>query len=208
MFAHHQKGAVDFQVIKTWAPWLILGCCIGTYVASFTDAKGLYLIFAWGGLLYGIYFLYPQILEKVALKKRSMPSGFARASLVSCLGGISSLLGIAGGTVTVITMSVCQRPIYEAVATASGVGLIIGSVGALGFLLIGINETNLPFGSIGYINFPALLIISILSVLTAPYGVRWAHSLDESKLKKFFGFYLLLVSAGMFFKANLTVAEI
>ena len=51
-----------------------------------------------------------------------MPSGFARASLVSCLGGISSLLGIAGGTVTVITMSVCQRPIYEAVATASGVG--------------------------------------------------------------------------------------
>ena len=91
---------------------------------------------------------------------------------------------------------------------SSGVGLIIGSVGALGFLLIGINETNLPFGSIGYINFPALLIISILSVLTAPYGVRWAHSLDESKLKKFFGFYLLLVSAGMFFKANLTVAEI
>ena len=105
-------------------------------------------------------------------------------------------------------MSVCQRPIYEAVATASGVGLIIGSVGALGFLLIGINETNLPFGSIGYINFPALLIISILSVLTAPYGVKWAHSLDESKLKKFFGFYLLLVSAGMFFKANLTLAEI
>ena len=62
MFAHHQKGAVDFQVIKTWAPWLILGCCFGTYIASFTDAKGLYLIFAWGVLLYGIYFLYPQNL--------------------------------------------------------------------------------------------------------------------------------------------------
>ena len=59
---------------------------------------------------------------------------FARAGLVSFLGGFSALLGIAGGTITVITMSICKRPIYQAVATASGVGLIIGLVGALGFL--------------------------------------------------------------------------
>ena len=204
LMSHNKKGAVDFLVLKEWAPWLVFGVIIGIFIASYSQAEELYLIFAWGVLFYGIYFLFPQILDQTAMKQRDMPVGFARAGLVSFLGGFSALLGIAGGTITVITMSICKRPIYQAVATASGVGLIIGLVGALGFLILGFNKTDLPFGSLGFINVPAVLIISLVSILTAPIGVEWAHNLEENKLKRLFGLYLLLVSSGMFWKASLS----
>ena len=204
LMSHNKKGAVDFLVLKEWAPWLVFGVIIGIFIASYSQAEELYLIFAWGVLFYGIYFLFPQILDQTAMKQRDMPVGFARAGLVSFLGGFSALLGIAGGTITVITMSICKRPIYQAVATASGVGLIIGLVGSLGFLVLGFNKTDLPFGSLGFINIPAVLIISLVSILTAPIGVEWAHNLEEDKLKRLFGLYLLLVSSGMFWKASLS----
>ena len=204
LMSHNKKGAVDFLVLKAGAPWLVIGVIIGIFIASYSQAEELYLIFAWGVLFYGIYFLFPKILDQTAMKQRDMPAGFARAGLVSFLGGFSALLGIAGGTITVITMSVCKRPIYQAVATASGVGLIIGLVGALGFLILGFNKTDLPFGSLGFINIPAVLIISLVSILTAPIGVEWAHNLEENKLKRLFGLYLLLVSSGMFWKASLS----
>ena len=204
LISHNKKGAVDFLVLKEWAPWLVLGVIIGIFIASYSQAEELYLIFAWGVLFYGIYFLFPKILDQTAMKQRDMPVGFARAGLVSFLGGFSALLGIAGGTITVITMSICKRPIYQAVATASGVGLIIGLVGAAGFLILGFNKTDLPFGSLGFINIPAVLIISLVSILTAPIGVEWAHNLEENKLKRLFGLYLLFVSSGMFWKASLS----
>ena len=204
LISHNKKGAVDFLVLKEWAPWLVVGVVIGIFIASYSQAEELYLIFAWGVLFYGIYFLFPKILDQTAMKQRDMPVGFARAGLVSFLGGFSALLGIAGGTITVITMSICKRPIYQAVATASGVGLIIGLVGAVGFLILGFNKTDLPFGSLGFINIPAVLIISLVSILTAPIGVEWAHNLEENKLKRLFGLYLLFVSSGMFWKASLS----
>ena len=208
LISHNKKGAVDFLVLREWAPWLVVGVIIGIFIASYSQAEELYLIFAWGVLFYGIYFLFPKILDQTAMKQRDMPVGFARAGLVSFLGGFSALLGIAGGTITVITMSICKRPIYQAVATASGVGLIIGLVGALGFLVLGFNKTDLPFGSLGFINIPAVLIISLVSILTAPIGVEWAHNLEENKLKRLFGLYLLLVSSGMFWKASLSASII
>ena len=98
-----------------------------------TNGDRLYAIFAIGVLIYAIYFLFPDRFSNQKTPAPKMPSGLPRASLASFLGGFSALLGIGGGTVTVITMVTCQRPIYQAVATASGVGFIIGLAGAVGF---------------------------------------------------------------------------
>ena len=202
--SHSKRGAVDFDILKSWTPWLLFGVGFGLWIASDAEVRDIYLIFAAGVFFYGLYFSFPQLVNQLSNKKCSMPSGLTKVALVSFLGGFSALLGIAGGTITVITMSICRRPIYQAVATASGVGLIIGLGGSIGFLILGLNKSNLPYGSIGYVNLPALILISLMSVLTAPVGVRWAHNLEEEKLKKIFGAYLFFVSAGMFWKSNYT----
>lgn len=198
--AHHARGAVDFGVLRDWSLWLILGVGVGLYVAAVTDGRRLFLVFAIGVLLYSLYFLFPGYFSRLNTSL-SMPRGAARAGLASVLGGFSALLGIGGGTVTVITMVMCNRPVHQAVATAAGVGFIIAVPGTIGFLVLGLGVEGLPFGSLGYVNVPALLAISAVSVVTAPIGARWAHSLDEYRLKRLFGCYLLFVSVTMFYKS-------
>ena len=198
--AHKKKGAVDFLVLKDWSGWLVVGVVIGLYIASQTSSESLIIVFATGVLIYSIYFLFPSLFAGTS-NTLTMPKGIFKAGLASFLGGFSALLGIGGGTITVMTMVVCNRTAHQAVATAAGVGFIIGLPGAIGFLLMGHNVNNLPYGTFGYVNIPALLAISAGSILTAPLGAKWAHSLEEANLKRIFGFYLIAVSISMFYKA-------
>lgn len=198
--AHKKKGAVDFLVLKDWSIWLVVGVVIGLYIASQTSSESLILVFAIGVLLYSIYFLFPALFAGTS-NTLTMPKGIFKAGLASFLGGFSALLGIGGGTITVMTMVICNRSVHQAVATAAGVGFIIGIPGSIGFLLMGQNIENLPYGTFGFINIPALVAISVGSVMTAPLGAKWAHSLDEVSLKKTFGLYLVVVAISMFYKA-------
>ncbi|WP_317931035.1 sulfite exporter TauE/SafE family protein [Halioxenophilus sp. WMMB6] len=198
--AHKKKGAVDFQVLKSWSIWLLVGVGFGVLIASQVHSENLVVIFASGVLVYSIYFLFPHWFKP----KRTdieMPTGPFRAALATFLGGFSSLLGIGGGTITVITMVMCHRTVHQAVATAAGVGFIIGLPGAIGFAVMGFHHANLPWGSLGYINIPALIAIAAASIITAPIGAKWAHNLNELHLKRLFGVYLIIVSANMYYKA-------
>ena len=195
---HHKLGSLDREVLRTWAPWLTIGVAVGVYLASQTDAKGLTLVFAGGVGFYSIYFLFPTMLDKYSFER--LPSGLSRASFATVLGGFSALLGIGGGTPTVITMTLCGRSIVQAVGTATGVGFIIGLAGCLGFCMIGLMQSMSvgPPGSLGFVNLPALLAISLASLITAPMGAKLAHDLEQIVLKRMFGIYLIAVSITMF----------
>jgi uncharacterized membrane protein YfcA len=201
VMAHKRRGAVDFGILKSWAIWIILGVFGGLMLANITSSNGLILVFAGGVLLYSIYFLFPEFVVRPGASF-SMPTGVGKATLAFVLGGFSALLGIGGGTPMVITMVVCQRSIQQAVATAAGVGFLIGLPGAIGFLFMtSTNPSAMPVGTIGFINLPALVAISIGSIMTAPLGASMAHNFSEKKLKRLFGVYLVIVSIAMFSKA-------
>lgn len=186
-------------MLRDWAPWLIIGSLCGVAMAAAAGAHALLLVFAIGVLCYAIYFLRPDFMLRQE-RHYSFPRGAGRAALASGLAGFSALLGIGGGTPFVVTMVVCGRSVHQAVATAAGVGCLIAIPGAVGFAIMGWGQAGLPTGSLGYINLPAFLAISAMSVLTAPVGARWAHSLSEQHLRRAFGVYLLLVSLSMFSK--------
>ncbi len=197
--AHHRRGSVDFAILRDWAPWLTLGVIGGLAVAAMADSNTLVLVFALGVLVYAFYFLRPALAVERE-RHYSFPVGLGRAALASGLGGFSALLGIGGGTPFVVTMVVCGRKVHEAVGTAAGVGFLIAVPGAIGFAALGWGQTSLPPGSIGFVNVPAFLAISVVSVLTTPLGARWAHSLSELRLRQAFGLYLLVISVLMFNK--------
>ncbi len=197
--AHNTRGSVDFEILKTWAPWIVLGVFGGVAIAAVVETRTLLMTFAVGVLLYAIYFLRPRFV--IAREKHfSLPTGAGRAVLASSLSGFSALLGIGGGTPFVVTMVVCGRPVHQAVGTAAGIGFLIAVPGTVGFALMGLGQAGLPPGSIGYVNLPAFAAISAVSMFTAPLGASLAHSLSEFHLRRAFGIYLLLVSAAFFYK--------
>lgn len=194
--SHAKRGAVDFEILKTWAPWIVIGDGFGVILAGHVDGRSLTLIFATGVALMSLNFLLPKLGDRVIAQE--MPSGMVRVGIAGGLGTFSSLLGIGGGTIAIMVMTLCGRSIHRAIATASGIGTLIAVPSAIGFAIIGLRETGLPTGSLGYVNLPATFVIASMSVLTAPLGVAAAHSLQPALLKRVFGAYLILIAVLMF----------
>lgn len=198
--AHARRDAVDFEVLRSWAPWLVLGCGVGVALADRVDGHVLLLIFAVGVIVMSLNFLLPRVGDRVLWDQ--MPGRLARVGIAGGLGTFSSLLGIGGGTIAIVVMTLCGRSIHRAIATASGVGTLIAVPTSVGFALIGFGEPGLPWGSLGYVNLPAAAAIASTSMLTAPWGVAAAHSLDGALLKRVFGIYLVVIGMTMMRKAT------
>lgn len=197
--SHAKRGAVEFEVLRNWAPWLVIGDAIGVILAGRVDGHVLTLIFATGVGLMSLNFLMPHLADhKIS---DNMPGLGPRVAIAGGLGTVSSLLGIGGGTIAIMVMTLCGRTIHRAIATASGIGALIAIPSAIGFAIIGYGEAGLPWGSIGYVNVPAAAAIASMSMLSAPLGVAAAHSLPPAPLKKIFGIYLIFISAIMFHNA-------
>lgn len=193
--SHARRGAVDFDILKSWAPWIVLGVGAGVLLARVMNGQALTLIFAGGIAIMSVNFLVP-VFGRMQISDR-MPSGLLRASIAGGLGTFSSLLGIGGGTIAVIVMTLCGRLIHKAIATAAGFGFIIAVPGTIGFMLIGLGKAGLPIGSVGFVNVLGALIITSTSILTAPLGAAAAHALPAEPLKRVFGLYLLFIAITM-----------
>ena len=197
--SHARRDAVDTSVLKSWAPWVVIGTLLGAWVADVVSSATLALIFGIGVLGFAVHFLSPRVHERQLAS--AMPTGATRAGLAGGLGLLSSLLGIGGGTITTMTMTMCGTSIHRAIGTASGMGAIIAVPASLGFMAIGMDEPGLPWGSLGYVNLPAALAVIVTSVLFAPLGVALAHRLSPALLRRVFGIYLLFVGATMIFNS-------
>lgn len=193
--AHAKRGAVDFDVLKTWAPWIVLGVGAGVVLASRVSSAMLAVIFGGGVLLMSLHFLFP-ILSGRQLASE-MPGGAVRVGIAGGLGAFSSLLGIGGGTIAIIVMTLCGKSIHRAIATASGIGFIIALPGMIGFIAIGLDAHGLPMGSLGFVNVPAAVAIASTSIFTAPLGAAAAHRLSPAVLRTVFGLYLVFVGVTM-----------
>jgi uncharacterized protein len=194
--AQAKRGAVEWDILKAWALWLVIGDGLGVYLAGKIDGSVLKLVFATGVALMSVMFIVPRLRTLVI--SEHMPGPVATAGIAGGLGVFSSLLGIGGGTIAITVMTLCSRTIHRAIATASGIGTLIAIPTAIGFAIIGFHKTGLPWGSLGYINLPAAIAISSMSVLTAPIGVAAAHRLPSNPLKTVFGCYLIVISFFMF----------
>ena len=198
--AHAQRGAVDFGILRSWTPWVVCGVVLGLFVARYMDGQALKITFGVGVFIMAWHFLFPVLTRNGPIADH-MPTGILRGGLGSFLGGYCTLLGIGGGTPAVLIMTLSGQPMHRAVATAAGFGTIIAVPGTIGSILSGLGETGLPVGSIGYVNVIAALAIISMSLITAPWGVAMAHSLNAAHLRGALGLYLLLTSSLMLLSA-------
>ncbi len=196
--AHRSHGAVDEQVLRTWTPWVGIGALVGSAVAGVTSMQGLAVVY--GVCLVLISAQLGLLPERFTLRS-DLPTGWARRGVGSLIGGLSAMMGIGGGSFGGMMMTLCGRPIHQAVATASGFGVAIGAAATLGFVVFGWDAGGRPPFSLGYVNVPGAVVMAVLTTTVAPLGARLAHSLDKRVLRKAFAVYLLATALSVVVKA-------
>lgn len=195
--AHHQRGAVSWQIVKTLAPGILIGSWIGPWIGKQLNSSGLAMFFA----VFVAFSATQMLIDKKPAAARELPQAPGMFAAGGIIGILSGLVGAGGGFVSVPFMTWCNVRIHNAVATSAALGFPIALAGTLSNIYFGIGTPGLPEGALGFIYLPALLVISLASVMTAPLGARTAHALPVKSLKKVFALTLYVLAGYMLYKA-------
>jgi uncharacterized protein len=194
MSAHRKAGAVDETILRGWLPWIGIGAGLGALAAAQISGAGLLIVFGVLALLVAANMAFGSDQWRVA---QAMPTGAAQAGVAGTVGFLSAMMGIGGGAFGVTIMTLCGRAIHQAVATASGFGWAIAAPATVVNIAAGWGLAGLPAGSLGYVNGLAFVLLSGLSLVTAPIGARLAHRLDRVLLKRLFAAFLALMALNL-----------
>lgn len=197
VLSHNKKGAVDWSILKSWAPGIAVGAVVGMLTVASLRSSTLQGIFGTLALVIGLYMGFGRSEWRLG---QAMPTGLLRVILSPLVGFLSVLMGIGGGSFGVPLMSLYNTPIHRAVATAAGFGVIIAVPSVIGFLTLGVDPAYRPPFTLGAVNIPAFGLIIAMTLLTAPLGVKLAHAMDPKPLKRVFAVFLTLVALNMIYK--------
>ncbi len=189
--AHYRRGAVDMSLLRSWIVPVPIGVVIAAIVASVLSGAALRGIFAILAFIVAIRLVFGRETWRLG---SVLPEGPIRAVTGALIGFFSTLMGIGGGVLTNTFMTLFGRPIHQAVATSSGVGVLISLPGILGYVWAGWGAPGLPPFSAGFVNLLGLALVIPITVAMAPVGVGIAHALSRRQLEVGFGLFLSVVA--------------
>tara|TARA_B100001063_G_scaffold97702_1_gene91273 strand:+ start:698 stop:1483 length:786 start_codon:yes stop_codon:yes gene_type:complete len=197
VLTHHKFKAVDFEIVKSYGVYVVIGVILGTIFAASLKTKSLILFFSIVIFFLGIYLLF--IKEKPNETIINMKLHF-KIMLGFIVGFISAPMGIGGAVMNVPILKFFGYSINKAIGSAAAIGFLIAIFGATGFLITGrYLNSNIPL-SIGFLNVPAFLIFIPITTLMARLGARTVHKIDKKKISVFFGIFLLIVAVKFLFE--------
>jgi uncharacterized membrane protein YfcA len=192
--SHHAKGNVDISLLKYWAGFILLMAVVGSLLAHYVQGAILTLMFATIAIAVSCNMLFragaPALFNQ-------LPGKFGQGIMASCVGGLSVMIGIGGGTIGVPLLTAFNVRAHVAVGTAAVFGLLIALPGVLTLLAVGNTPLDAPIGTVGLVNIPAFLLIIPLTILFAPLGVKLGSKLDPKQLKRAFAVVLMFTGLRM-----------
>jgi len=191
LLAHHRQQAIRWPLVKLLAPGLLLGALLGSVIADTLSSDVLGSIFGVFALLISL----KMITGKAHLRNRPIPGILSGLPIAFGIGGMSSLLGIGGGSMTVPWLMAHGQRVQNAIATSAACGYPIALAGTLGFMFLGEQQTG--HTQLGYVNLQALAGVAAFSILAAPLGALTVHRSSPLIAKRLFALFMLVVAVKM-----------
>ena len=195
--AHHRHVAVDWKVARAMAPGIIAGALSATLAAGYVPTRPLALFFT-GFMFYAATQMFFEVKPQPSRQLPGMAGLFGAGTLI---GGLSGVLAAGGAFLSIPFLAWCNLPLKRAIGTAAANGFPIALAGTAGYVLQGLRAPGLPEGSVGYVYAPALVLIVLTSMPSAPLGARLAHRLPVKRLRIVFA--LMLFGLALRMLANL-----
>jgi uncharacterized protein len=193
--AHRATGLVIPNVVRHWALPAVAGVALGSIAAAFAPGDVFEAAFV---VIAGFIAARLLLGSENWVLGRDLPGRAAMRGYGFLIGLASSLMGISGGSLATMVLTIYGKPIHQAVATSAGIGVPITIAGTLGYVLAGLpHQAALPFLSLGFVSLIGVALIAPISSWVAPMGARLAHALPRRQLEIGLAIFLI-VAAGRF----------
>jgi uncharacterized membrane protein YfcA len=198
--AHHKRGAVRWDIVRIFAPGLVLGTLLGAQIVGALPARLIAAFFAAFIGWTAVGMLRPKKPPVPGVAQRELPGTPGLLTAGGVIGVLSAFLGAGGGFLTVPFLTSRNVRIQNAIATSAACGFPIALSGTIGYIVAGWH-LNLHGFTFGYVYLPALLLIAPASMLVAPLGARAAHALSVEKMRLVFALVLAALALYMLARA-------
>ena len=195
IWAHHQKGAVDWSIVQRILPGLLIGSVLGSVAAHYMPSDILKKVFGVLQIVIALQMAFGRQPEA----HRQLPGAAGMTASGTVVGAISSLMGMGGGAVSTPFFVWCNVPMRRAIATSAAIGLPAAIAGSAAYIATGYGLPNLPAMSLGYVYLPAWISIGVMSIVFAMLGAKLTHILPVNTLKKVFAVLLIALGIKMLF---------
>lgn len=186
------ERVMDVETLKKYVIFVPLGVLAGLFVLGASNQSSLILIFAAVAGLIGLQTLF--MPKGLNFSQGGPKTPVAQIGGVG-IGLISVLMGIGGGVLNNMFMTLQGTPLKRAIATSAAVGVLIAVPGTVGAIYVGWGAVGLPPLSLGYVNILVMLVAIPITSFMAPIGARLTHSLPTQTVKTAFGIFLLVTAA-------------
>ncbi len=194
---HMRFKAVDFNIVKTFGVFVVLGVVAGTIFAVSLKTSSLVLFFSIMTMVFAIYFL----IEKEKINSTPKKINLIYRIICGFLSGfLSAPMGIGGGVFNTPIFKMFGHPINIAIGSSAAIGFLIALIGAIGFAISGSYlNINVPL-SLGFVNIPTFLIFVPITTFMAKIGAETVHKFDKRLIGRLFGIYLFIVACRLFYE--------
>lgn len=189
---HQQMGTINWTLIRFMLPASLFGVLLGSLLVTRLPALWLQSIFAAFLLYVAFSMLKPASLKTAQLQQP--PSNQLLRWFPAVVGATGSFIGAAGGVLMVPFLSRFMA-MPKAVASSVAIGFPVTVFGAISYMLQTAPVAHPDL--IGAVYWPAVLGMSIGSMVAAPLGVQLATKVPAALLKKMFACVLLLIALKM-----------
>jgi uncharacterized protein len=197
VYAHHQRGALRWPIALQFTPGILLGSWVGSWISSNLPTRTLLMVFC----VFVLFSAYQMLLNKKPKPSRSLPPTAGMLGVGGVIGLLAGMMGTGGAFIAVPFLTWCNVASQSAVATSAAIGLPIAIAGALGYIYHGWGVDTGIAHTLGFVYWPAVLVISTASVIAAPVGAKLAYKLSGPQLKKAFACLLIVLGCSMGAKA-------
>ncbi len=193
---HMEHDAVDFNMVKSFGIFIVLGVIAGTFLVVNLKTPTLILFFSIFAFMTGLFFIF---LREQLVENPKRISDVVKNISGILIGFISVPLGIGGGSLMVPFMRTIGYDIRKSIGTAAATGFLIALSGTITMILGGkiINNINTPY-SFGYINLLGFIVFVPVTMIMARIGAKAVYKVSKKILSKIFGTFLIIVSVRSF----------
>ena len=193
MRAHAMRGAVRWDLALALTPGILVGGLLGSNLTVWISTQVFAALFT-----VVVFFAATNILlDRKPKPSRPLPGALGSMLVGFAISFVSALAALGGAFLTIPFALYCNVPMLQAIGTAAIVGFPIALAGSVGFIAAGWGQSGLPPYSVGYVYLPAVLGITLTSVLIAPLGAAAAHRPPTKRLKQLFALLLYGLAAKM-----------